>query len=413
MLLLLLFITSLPYVQYEYNLYYRATLAICAIVTISQKEFIPIFFSKFSVPIIICLEVFFVFWFIDYGDRSFNTMLSFVRGFVVFIMVFVMARESRDYQILLITFLLSMIFLTEVMLGGGLLSTSVMSSRNEIVNMVAANLNMRPNEYSTASDYMITVVAYISFVSVLAFSFLDYSSKAWGKLLVFIPMILTFIFCLKTLWTAPVIILVISLLVMRVTHVFFVDHKKSGLKFSKKISTVLMFAILFLGITLILSTFQSGEAYERAERFRSIFRFITTFGATPLDFNSHSSGRVELASRSIAGFLSSPFWGIGDVTDSIYISNHSSILDILARFGLVGFVPFICMFGFYSHLSYRLVCMQVQKEHWTHISIMTFFLVFFVSNFGNPYILTSLNRTFVFFFCGLCVWKIFVFNTGR
>ena len=130
--MLLLFITSLPYVQYEYNLYYRATLAICAIVTISQKEFIPIFFSKFSVPIIICLEVFFVFWFIDYGDRSFNTMLSFVRAFVVFIMVFVMAsREQRLSDTSYYISRSSMIFLTEVMLGGGLLSTSVMSSRNE------------------------------------------------------------------------------------------------------------------------------------------------------------------------------------------------------------------------------------------------------------------------------------------
>lgn len=388
-LLLLFFITSLPYVQNEYNLYYRALFAICVIVAIFQKEFLPIFFSKYSLPIIICLGVFFVFWWIDYGDRSLNTLLSFVRGFVVFVMVFVMARDIKNYQILLITFLISILFLIEFMMGGGILSSSIMGSRNEIVNMVAANLNLDQGDYKTAANHMIIIVAYVSFVSVLAFSFLDYSSKAWVKLLVFIPLILTFIFCLKTLWTAPVLILIVSLLLMRVSHVFFSGHKKTSQKHLKKITTVLMFSILFLGIALILSTFQTGEAYVRAERLRSFFYFVTTFGSTPFDFNLFSSGRVELSSESIAGFLSSPFFGVGDFTYSSYISNHSSILDVLARFGLVGFVPFICMFGFYSRLSYRLVRMQVQEEHWTHISIMTFFLVFFVSNIANPYMLTS------------------------
>ena len=396
--LYLLFFT--PTLQVQYHLFYQYLFAICIIAVAFQKNVLNVLLSKYSLPIILCLFTFFIFWLMDYGDRSSNTLKSFIRGMIIFLMSFAMARDVKSFRIMSISLSCALIFLAQQMMGENFFSINIVDNRRAIVNAVAENLNLTGQDYLTVSSYVVVFVAYICFSVVISFSFLDFSSKRWVKAIVISVSFITFIFCLKSLWTAPIIILLLSLLIIRAIHIITSSEKNLNQNMLAILKSILGAIIIIIIINIILSAFQTGEAYDRAQRLRVIFSNLIMTSSESTDYNNLSSGRIGIITDSIKGFLSSPIFGVGDITRSEYVSNHCSNLDVLARFGLIGFIPFIYMYVFYTKLAYRLVRMKVMSEHWTHISLLTFLLIFIISNFGNPYFLTSTPEILFFLVSG-------------
>lgn len=389
-LLFLFLFACIPNIQVEYNLLYRLMFVFCIFAIVFSRLLVTVSLSKHCVPILLCLFTFFIFWAADYGDRSFNTFLSFIRGLIIFTLSFAISDKAKNFQILSIAIVCSLLVLFQIMIGNVVFTQTVMESREEIVKAVSNNIDINNTDYTSVSNFMIVIVAHISFAAIISTSFLDMSNKKWVRVFLFSLLTFVFFFCIKSLWTAPIIILLASALLIRIIHLYSVYNEGSGKIISDILISLALLCLFILGISLVLTTFQSGEAYERAERLRNIFSTITGIGASDkMDLNNISSGRTELAIKSINGFLMSPLLGVGDFTDSLYISNHSSILDILARFGIVGFIPVIYMFCYYTLVSYRLFRLKVVSEHWTHIALLSFFLIFFISNLGNPYFLTS------------------------
>ena len=246
-----------PSIQTKYHFLYRSLFVICIIALVFKKEILNILFSKYSFPIILCLFIFFIFWFIDYGDRSTNTLKSFIRGLVIFLMAFTMARQAKSFQIMSILLFCALLFSAQQMMEGRFFSTDIMVNRVSIVNAVATNLNLTNKEYLTVSSYVVVFVAYICFSATLAFSFLDFSSKFWVKVLVFGAFLSTLMFCLKSLWTAPIIILALSLLTIRGIHIYSLSAKKTDRKILEILKSILIFIIFISVSTCLFCTYAS------------------------------------------------------------------------------------------------------------------------------------------------------------
>jgi hypothetical protein len=397
---LLFMILFTPTLQSKYHTFYQFIFLVCIVAVLSNKKTLRILFTKYSLPILITLVVFFLFWLIDHGDRSSTTLKSFIRGLTLFVMSFVISGRDNRFQIMVILLSFGLLILAYQMMGSQLFSFDVHENRVLLVKTVAENMYLEHLEYSNVSSHVIVFVAYISFSITLAYSFLDYSPRMWVKVVVFLNVFLTLLFCLKSLWTAPIIILTLSIFIFRAIIIFTATNRHIKQKVYFIIKTIMMLAILMTGISVIISTFEKGEAFYRAERLRMIFANLFTFNNDTVDLDYLTSGRLALIGDSIKGFYMAPFFGIGDLTHSKYLSNHASNVDFLARFGLAGFIPITGMFYYYTHLSYQLVKMQIKEEKWTHISLLTFFIIFYVSNFGNPYFITSTPEILFFVSAG-------------
>ena len=104
--------------------------------------------------------------------------------------------------------------------------------------------------------------------------------------------------------------------------------------------------------------------------------------------NINQDGRSTLANKSIKTFIDNPFFGIGVPEWGRYeqIGEHSSWIDYIAHYGILGAFPFFLFFLIY-----------LRKQFQLDILLLTCKLLFLISCFINPFITEgSLIFTFIF-----------------
>jgi hypothetical protein len=105
------------------------------------------------------------------------------------------------------------------------------------------------------------------------------------------------------------------------------------------------------------------------------FAYLIMYG----DTSAETLSRLFLYKRSLKGFIESPIIGIF-VLDSTYdLSGHSTILDILAGCGLMGFIP-LCIYLYYS---YKYSIMYINSESYRKCMLSTYLAFVFIATL-NP-----------------------------
>lgn len=146
-----------------------------------------------------------------------------------------------------------------------------------------------------------------------------------------------------------------------------------------KILSYLLFSIVGVVIYVNLSSILGYIINNTNNEFWNK-RFEETYEAVVNDDNSaHVDSREAVYQISIEGIISSPIFGNGYKTGNAFdtegrggVGNHSSILDSLAQFGVIGSLP-LFLFLFYPLLRAR-----DRKERWEHL------IPFFIMAFLNP-----------------------------
>jgi hypothetical protein len=97
------------------------------------------------------------------------------------------------------------------------------------------------------------------------------------------------------------------------------------------------------------------------------------------DTSSDALGRISLYKQSLGGFTSSPIFGIFLLDSKYRLSEHSTMLDLLAGCGLVGFIP-LCIF---IYCSYKYSVMYVKDDMYNKCILSTYVIFLFIATL-NP-----------------------------
>ena len=187
-----------PAIQPKYNLCYRLIFITCilAVVTFLNIKFFKLLLNKQLFPIVLCIFTFSCFYLAGHG--GWNSLLCFVRGLVFFVMAFVVAKEIRNFQIMIFICCVVLVFLFIAMLGGNPFSTNIVTDRITLWKNLANNMKYGITDINIIKEYMTYYLPYVSFIAVLSISFLDVSRKIWIKALVYGCYGMIFLLCLKT-----------------------------------------------------------------------------------------------------------------------------------------------------------------------------------------------------------------------
>jgi O-antigen ligase len=139
-----------------------------------------------------------------------------------------------------------------------------------------------------------------------------------------------------------------------------------------------------------------GKIYSRLEGLRR-----AVVGEDGGDVNRASSGRLDLAYRSIESFVKSPLVGMGKGRatsekggDTDTIGGHSFLLDSLGQRGLLGTLPLLAWLASLAMTAWR--CKR-HENSWRAAANLTFLATFFVAIIINPYFLGYLSLNSVIF----------------
>ena len=142
---------------------------------------------------------------------------------------------------------------------------------------------------------------------------------------------------------AAFVTLTASLILLFLTMLFRGGRRKS---LGMRPFGILVTVSLILGGVWYFGTGSEGFDYASEKALR-IFQGVKTSGIAMGD----ETGRFDLFLMSLNTFLSNPLFGIGPITDSIYVEQstvigcHSSIMDSLGEYGILGFSPFLLFLG--------------------------------------------------------------------
>lgn len=127
--------------------------------------------------------------------------------------------------------------------------------------------------------------------------------------------------------------------------------------------------------------------------------------------NEVTSGRFELAKRSMSSFARSPLMGMGKGVaaserggDTDTIGGHSYLLDSLGQRGLVGTLPLIMWLWSLARISWQ--CLSRERS-WRASAGLSFVLTLVVAITINPYFLGYLALNYVIF-----LWFGFILGDG-
>ncbi len=263
------------------------------------------------------------------------------------------------------------------------------------------------NVMTDVSDYLRSPYRYVPpiFVSVLALYLIRDTKIRYLKNLIIFFSVFNIITVVRSGFTTPIVILFIC----GIAYLFriFSNIRSGFLKnLPKIITSIIVICVSFLGIT----TFLSDSVISI--RFTDLFNLLFIADNT-VDLNNTSGNRIDLLSRSLDTFIENPFIGIGAESLSgieTRVGSHSSIFDLLAQFGIFGFV-FILMFLSWILIAYKL---SFKFDSHTNLNIALFcvWVGYFLGCIANPYFLSAAIDHYIFVFAGITVGLNYKYNYG-
>ena len=248
------------------------------------------------------------------------------------------------------------------------------------------------------SDYLRSPYRYVPpiFVSVLTVYLISYTKNKYLKYLLIFITIFNIITVVRSGFTTPVFILFVCMIAFLLRKTL---NSKSNL-FSSLFNVLKPIALICFSF-IILVTFLPTSA--TSVRFTDLFNLLFLADSS-IDLNSTSGNRMDLLMISLDTFIKNPFIGVGAESLSGYenrVGSHSSVFDLLAQFGVFGFL-FILMFLSWIVIHFK---RSLKSDSYTNLNI-AFFCVwvgYFIGCIANPYFLSAAIDHYIFVFAGITV----------
>ncbi|NJK47255.1 hypothetical protein HC931_02730 [Candidatus Gracilibacteria bacterium] len=153
----------------------------------------------------------------------------------------------------------------------------------------------------------------------------------------------------------------------------------------------LIFLIIVEQISVNFSDVTTGEGWSKIQT------LINYFFDDPLDaINRASNKRLDLMAISWETFLEEPFLGSGAVWGSalwrkeVAIGAHSTFIDQLAQFGLVGTIPLVYLFSQWLYQAWKIP--QYEEFSIYRIGLLSIWIVYIIGCLMDPLFGTSLDQ---------------------
>jgi hypothetical protein len=141
------------------------------------------------------------------------------------------------------------------------------------------------------------------------------------------------------------------------------------------ISIIALAAVRSFVVYDVLSTFFEALDIEHVKWGLGVATEMLIFG----DSGREQLKRLETYRQSIDGFLRSPISGIFVLDPNYVLSDHSTILDLLAGAGLIGFIPF----AIFLYYSFKYSMAYSSSTMYKQCIIASYIIFLFISIF-NP-----------------------------
>jgi O-antigen ligase len=231
------------------------------------------------------------------------------------------------------------------------------------------------------------------FLALAGFRLYDSRRRVW-RLIIFAPQVVLASLSITAGFTAAAVLFVWS------SAIGILVAPAKTLRF-RVLTLLVVVTVLPLGYYgLRMAAFETGGAigkiYSRLEGLRR-----AVVGEDGGDVNRASSGRFDLAYRSIQSFARSPLVGMGKGRatsekggDTDTIGGHSFLLDSLGQRGLLGTLPLLAWLASLTMTAWR--CKWLENS-WRAATNLTFLATFLVAIIINPYFLGYLSLNSVIF----------------
>lgn len=147
-------------------------------------------------------------------------------------------------------------------------------------------------------------------------------------------------------------------------------------KFSRK-KTIVISAVLCVSFIMFFSSDIEQSIYVKDK--------IDLYFENALGNKSDQINRSADALKSIDSFSNNPLFGIGPTKRGQFreVGEHSTWLDALTEFGIIGFLPFI-LFLYFAWLRIYTTFRSDPKQLWNQVCVIAF-LLYLISGLVNPW----------------------------
>lgn len=355
-----------------------------AIILLLTFNFDVVFKDKYIVIVILCYGIFLVFGLFHHGPSINEYLYRFSRLLPLFFAGIMLSQgNSREKWIVRICF--------ATLLGVFWGNISLVSESGPLV--LRSQLKEIGDMVTSWSRYIVSVLA--SLIAIYLYQYYNTRKSRW-KYFVTILFPVAIISVLRSGFTASIISLFIGLSVMGVLTLFSPSSEKPG----KKVLIVVLYGGALFAIYYALINFAPDSV--PTIRIQNLIDRI--LGDTNVNLEYSTGLRTYLGAVSWSAFLSSPVIGIGShsfIYGGTSIGAHSTILDMLAQFGLIGGIPVIVML--LSWLFAAIKIYQYNKSSYLGLVLSGWWLTYLVGCIMNPYLFSGALDHYVFTFAGITV----------
>ena len=245
-----------------------------------------------------------------------------------------------------------------------------------IVRFMNAGINILQNDPLNvigAINYFSGIVLFSPFMISLLSYYRKHRTILWTLVFAYLPFIASL--ALSTMLT-PIILVLFAAIFM-----LFIYGKKESTP------SGILFAVLLLTSLIAIFVLQIEQA-------TFITRKISEFYHNLLSGDVQYLSRINDAIKSIESFIDSPILGIGLQPRATYavLGEHSTLLDALAEFGVLGFAPFLLFLYLTWNRIFSYYC--IDKTNIWNRSRVTVFSLYLISILINPWGLDGYSAVF-------------------
>ena len=328
--------------QVPFHFTYLGFIALALILSPFQKQFLQTFLSPYGICLVISFVVLLGYFTLGYGDRITDTLKCFIRATPLFLLGNMMHDDPKGRRFVLGSFLLlyTVASLPHLVSLDKTLGDSV--SREYIATLIVSG-----SQASAVVQQLIYLFPTLSATAIVSVALLDFRNKFTSWLFLGAITCISLIVILST-WTSASVILLAGMFGIAAQSIWC-----SAVDIRSKLVFLSGCVLLVLLLTAVVSqsdTWSASASGKFARRISSIGAIITGQSAYA-DLDTITGCRFSLAGVSIDGFLQSPLNGLGDYYFDPHIGGHSSIFDVLARYGLMGAIPLFGMLSIWLYCA--------------------------------------------------------------
>lgn len=389
-----LFVLSIYRFQNEFNLAYKVVIILSVFGCLFVKDILGIITSKYGRALLIVGSVLACYALLEWGDRINKTSYLFLRSIPLFVLGYSVSqhRVARVYSLL------------TLLVGYGLSALMDLRHQSAFVgsSMVREQIAAIMQSSGIGLDDMIQSFIYyfpsLAFVFILSLSVFPLVRPA-ARIFV-----LGFVVCiglsvLLSTWTAALTIMTLGVYIGAMLSLM---ARKTGAVKKRIFLLILVMIVLSMAVSYIASSWSSADKTDTNKyiyRITGLYALIVDPSDLATKIDHLTGGRLSIALISVGSFIAAPVFGIGDYDVSIGIGGHSTFADVFARYGIVGGVP-ICLMVF-GWFWVALKNWRLERDKFQHTIMLTFFILYSVSIFFNPYLFMSSLDFVVFYAAGL------------